>query len=620
MKVGKIRVKRIRDYTLALMVMALAMTLMGCAGTKGGRRADAGRAGTAARTGAASRTARFDASRLGGTPRYRYLYLEATRQKLLGNHSAAFDILRHCVEISPEMPEAIYDLALYYRIMRQDSVALCHLQRAEALDPDNPQYVEALASYYLDANADSMAISWLERLSELKPRRTDVLSRLVNLYATHDKAEDAIDVLNRIEVLEGKMPSVSYRKFQLYKAIDRTGEAYAELEDLCREYPHELSYRLAIGTELLNDNRPDEALRVFEDVRRQDPTNTPLRLSMLQYYRQTGADSTFVAARDSLLFDTSAPSDVRVALLRDFISEEMHDDSLGRTNVDAVFDSLGIATTTDLHLLNLRAAFLATYDSANDSAFAELMDRINTIEPSNTQALFYLIQYHGKRQEFERLEAICRRGVLTHPEELICHYYLGLALYQQDKPAEALQAFQAGIVQQTPDSRPQMVADLYSVMGDVYHEMGRKAEAYAAYDSCLVYQDDNVSCLNNYAYFLSLEDGDLDRAEEMSYRTIRLQPDNKTFLDTYAWILFVKGRYAEAQGYIDRVCPPDSTDSVLLHSEDISGVVLEHAGDIAAQNGNITQAMRFWRLAQEAGGDGLTAVLPRKIRQKKYIR
>ena len=165
-----------------------------------------------------------------------------------------------------------------------------------------------------------------------------------------------------------------------------------------------------------------------------------------------------------------------------------------------------------------------------------------------------------------------------------------------------------------------MVADLYSVMGDVCHEMGLKAEAYAAYDSCLVYQDDNASCLNNYAYFLSLEDGDLDRAEEMSYRTIRLQPDNKTFLDTYAWILFMKGRYAEAQGYIDRVCPPDSTDSVLLHSDDISGVVLEHAGDIAAQNGDITQAMRFWRLAQEAGGDGLTAVLPRKIRLKKYIR
>jgi tetratricopeptide (TPR) repeat protein len=150
--------------------------------------------------------------------------------------------------------------------------------------------------------------------------------------------------------------------------------------------------------------------------------------------------------------------------------------------------------------------------------------------------------------------------------------------------------------------------------------MGRDTDAFAAYDSCLTYQSDNASCLNNYAYYLSLEDRDLDRAEEMSYRSIRLEPDNKTFLDTYAWILFMKQRYSEAQRYIDRVCPPDSTDSVLLADESISGVVFEHAGDIAACNQQMEQALRFWTLAQKAGGSGLTAVLPKKIKLKKYIR
>ena len=103
----------------------------------------------------------------------------------------------------------------------------------------------------------------------------------------------------------------------------------------------------------------------------------------------------------------------------------------------------------------------------------------------------------------------------------------------------------------------------------------------------------------------------------MSYRSIRLEPNNKTFLDTYAWILFVKGRYSEAKIYMDRVCPPDEADSVLLDDQYISGVVFEHAGDIAAMNGQMDEAVRFWTLAQQSGGTGLSAVLPRKIKQKK---
>ena len=165
-----------------------------------------------------------------------------------------------------------------------------------------------------------------------------------------------------------------------------------------------------------------------------------------------------------------------------------------------------------------------------------------------------------------------------------------------------------------------MVAEMYSIMGEVLHEMGREREAFAAYDSCLVYQSDNASCLNNYAYFLSLRSENLDRAEEMSFRSLRLEPNNKTYLDTYAWILFMKERYAEAQAFIDRVCPPDSADSVLLSDDALSGVVFEHAGDIAACNGDIEHALRFWQLARQAGGEGLTAVLPKKIKLKKYIK
>ncbi len=549
-----------------------------------------------------------------------YIYQEAGRQKLAENHTAAFDLLCHAQQICPDAPEVLYDLALYRLLLRQDSLAEQLLERAAYLDPLNTYYKEALASFYLQRRNTEKALPQLETLAALQSKRTDVLSQLVNIYSSLDRPADAIRTLDRIEVLEGKMASVSYRKFQLYKSMEKEEEAFAELESLCKEFPHEMSYRLAIGDQLLKAGRIEEAERVYDEVRRLEPDNLGLQLSMLELYRETEQDSLYRTTRDSLLFAPKTESEARVALMRDVIASEQNADSIGPQRIRSYFRRLDESFPQDLSLLQLQAAYLATYDSSNDSAFVAVMDRVHELEPANTQAMYYLVQYYAEHQDFIRLENICRRAVLTHPDELLCHYFLGVALYQQDKKREALAAFRAGIVQKTEDSRPAMVSDLYSIMGDILHEMGANEEAYEAYDSCLVYQDDNIQCLNNYAYYLSLEERNLDRAEEMSYRTIRLQPDNKTYLDTYAWILFMKERFSEAQIYIDRVCPPDTADSVLINDEGISGVVFEHAGDIAACNGLMEQAVRFWILAQQAGGNGLTALLPKKIKLRKYLR
>ena len=133
-------------------------------------------------------------------------------------------------------------------------------------------------------------------------------------------------------------------------------------------------------------------------------------------------------------------------------------------------------------------------------------------------------------------------------------------------------------------------------------------QAYAAYDSALVYNPDNISALNNYAYYLSLEKVHLDKAEEMSYRTVKAEPQNGTYLDTYAWILFEKGRYAEARIYMDDAIKNGAGDS---------SVVLEHCGDIYYMNGEPEKALEYWKQASEMEHESKT--LERKIKLKKYI-
>ena len=133
-------------------------------------------------------------------------------------------------------------------------------------------------------------------------------------------------------------------------------------------------------------------------------------------------------------------------------------------------------------------------------------------------------------------------------------------------------------------------------------------EAYAAYDSALVYNPSNIGALNNYAYYLSVEQRDLDKAEEMSYKTVKAEPNNSTYLDTYAWILFEKGNYAEARIYIDNAMKSDGGKS---------DVIVEHCGDIYFMTGDVEGALGYWKKALEMGSESKT--LKQKIEKKKFI-
>lgn len=94
----------------------------------------------------------------------------------------------------------------------------------------------------------------------------------------------------------------------------------------------------------------------------------------------------------------------------------------------------------------------------------------------------------------------------------------------------------------------------------------------------------------------------------MSYKTIKKEPANPTFLDTYAWILFLQERYEEANIYIDQAIKNDTTPS---------GVLFEHAGDIYYHVGKKKEASEAWQKAVELGDK--SATLKRKIELQKYI-
>ena len=77
--------------------------------------------------------------------------------------------------------------------------------------------------------------------------------------------------------------------------------------------------------------------------------------------------------------------------------------------------------------------------------------------------------------------------------------------------------------------------------------------------------------LNNYAYFLTIEGHDLERALAMASRATALEDGNPTYLDTHAWVLYKLGRLDEARKMLQQAVVLDSQNSPAL---------LAHYGDV----------------------------------------
>ena len=184
---------------------------------------------------------------------------------------------------------------------------------------------------------------------------------------------------------------------------------------------------------------------------------------------------------------------------------------------------------------------------------------------------------------------------------------MGVAYFQQDKFQEALDTYRAGL-EVIPENNLGLKSDFYGQIGDIYYQMKNLPETYKAYDEGLKYNDKNVVILNNYAYFLSLEKKDLKKAERMSAQTVNLEPNNATYLDTYAWIFFVQGNYTLAKIYIESALANDTTQSAEL---------VDHYGDILYMKGEKDKALEQWKKAKELGKE--SKVLERKIAEGVYI-
>lgn len=538
---------------------------------------------------------------------YNYFFLEGVRQQEMGNLTAAFDLLRHARDLNPNAPEVYYLLAPYYVDLKDDTRSRAYYERAATLDPENSSYIEKLGQLYVSQKDYPNAINAYEKLYALNKARVDVLQILYQLYGSQNEFQQMINVLNRIEVLEGSSEQISLSKMQIYEQMGEKRKEYDELKSLVDSHPLDLNYKVMFGNWLLQNGKKKEAVKLYRNVLKEEPTNALAKLSLLDYYRTIGDQATVDVITQELLQSPKTEKETKIALLRQVISSNQQANVSDSAEVMKLFSQALSVPQADADILMMKAAYMSLKKMPK-TEINRVYEQAIDVEPDNSRARIALIQNIWDTGDYDKVIAICRPAQEYNPEEMVFYYFQGMAQYQEHENDAALQTFRKGVSQIKADSNPDVVSDFYALMGEILHEKGRLAESFQAYDSCLQWKPDNIAAMNNYAYYLSEANKDLPKAEQLSYKTIKAEPNNSTFLDTYAWILFQQKRYEEAKIYIDQAIRSDST---------LTGVVKEHAGDIYAMTGDIDKALEFWQ--QSLKGGNQSAVLKKKIQLKKYV-
>lgn len=546
--------------------------------------------------------------------KFEYFYAEAVRAKLAGDLASASDLLFRCHWLNPNAGIVYFELATISSMQQQYQSAVVYAKRAVNLNPTSVRYQRALAELLGRANQYEAAIDAYNDLVKIDAKHAkNYYPQLATLYSLTKQYDKACGAWDKYADIVGLSADIVEEKFKLYVQADDKKMAIKQIDELIEKYPDELNY-VAFKAEMycvLGDTLSGDL--VFKKAFSKDADNPMLQYLFAKYstdvHQPERAKEYYVAAieNEKSTFDIRSVSIV-AATLDSSIYEQ-----------DTIYQKF---------INDYPSEFIPYYCYGlaliyrNDTLSLDYFKKSLSINPNQEELWDQLMTTYAELTRVDSVIAVGEQAVQYCPENVRFRYTLGNAYAVKDKWAyneKALHQWTVGLEYSKKKNDELMTSALYGLIGDMNHRMGKVAEAYAAYDSALVYNPENTSVMNNYAYFLCLENGDLDRAERMSVKTVKANPKSPVFLDTYAWICFKQGSYSMAALYIEQA---------YNNGGDVDPELTEHYGDILFKVGEPKSSyLPYWQKALEMR-NGKTdesfdakklELLKKKVKEETYV-
>lgn len=529
------------------------------------------------------------------------LFFDGEKEKLVGNLEEAYVLFMQAVQINPALDAAYYELAQLEQLAGDYSSAQKTIEKALQISPNNMWYLQYLGNSYAAQFKYLEAAQIFHELSDKYPSSYDFYFQEAYFLILNNQLKDALSVYNKLESLIGVQGDVSLQKFRIYSRLNKNEEAVAELEKLIANYPDELEFQIELADFYVSNHRNEEALRIYMNILEIDSNNVLALTSLADYYKNNGNKEEALKYSKLAFANPEIPIDAKISVLYNYIKfydqkkEEIQEAfELADILIQAhPKDAKAYAIAGDLKNMNMEIEEALAYYMQS----LEFQKDIFTV----WQQVFFI---NSDLRDYSSLLKVTNEAKEYFPNQALVFFFNGLAYQQTKQLAEAEKSFLRAVKMSGDNAA--LKGQSYSSLGDIYNEQRNYAKSDENFELALELDQRNAYVLNNYSYYLSLRNENLDKAAEMSLRANELSPNNSSFLDTYAWILYQSKKYEEAKEWQEKA---------LKASDEKSGTLLEHMGDILFQLKQVDKAVEYWKEAAETGQG--SEFLEKKILDKK---
>ena len=553
-----------------------------------------------------------------------YKYTDALKRRYIYSDTAgAQALLNEAVEIDSLYAPALYELTRDGVEQPQiDEQTIENARKAYLSDTTNRWYAAIYAQSLVIAGRHDEAIPLYQRLMKIDRQNPDYYRILALIYQQRQQPFSALAILDSADMRFGKIAYLANMKRHILLSTGQMDRAIDEAKQIVDAAPYEQSNVLSLGETYAAAGRDSLARITLEQALKMDSTNIDALTIYADFCSSKRDMHTYLKTLRTLYAQEGFPLERKIELFnrltqdRKFYTEHFY--ALGAMASTLIMYNPDHKGVIDLYANHLIAG--GQLDLALDLFKRHLKDEPPVMD--YYMAVVDIEEYLGRTDSMDYYLA---RSMERFPNDAVFQIRKANRQYIKGDLHGAIATFDEALGFAQNDT---VRGELWGYIGDAYHAIADRARlkklkadtvkaypirlsekaamkrCYEAYDNALKLWSDNVLVLNNYAYFLSVQNTDLERALEMSKRATTLEQNNSTYIDTYAWILYMMGRLDEARTQMRQALSLDRSGSAELPL---------HYGDILYAMGEKFMAETYWRRALEAGAD------PKRIEQRMAI-
>lgn len=526
------------------------------------------------------------------------LFLDGMKYFMLEDYQQALQLFQKAYTITPGNAALNYKIGETYLHLQEPRLAMPFAYAAVSQEKQNAYYYLLLAQVHTEQQQyDAAAQAYNDLLANV-PNSDEYLFNLADLYLSQSKYDNALRTYERIEKKFGQMEQLHVNRQQIYLRQKNVDKALAEGELLIKANPTELNYFLS-QAELYNAaQRPDEAILTLDKALRLAPNNPFAHLMLSDLHRQKGNLEASEQEVKTAFASAQLDIDTKVRILVDFI-RQLPNPAIEGVALQLV--DLTIATHPDEAKAYAVAADLQTIVGKREVARNNYLKAVQ-LDNSHFKIWQQIVLLDAELEQPDSLVVHAEQALELFPNQAVFWFYSGTGHLISKNYTKAVKALEYG--KRLSINEPELVMQFNMQLGDGYNSLQEHQKSDAAYEEVLARDPNNEHVLNNYSYFLSLRNQQLDKALKMAQRLVKQHPNNPTYLDTYAWVLYRMGNYTEARKYLEQA---------VAISDDAT--IVEHYGDVLFKLGKKDEAVSQWQKAKNKGE--ASAFIDKKIKDKK---